>query len=542
VTIIGLYTRNRTVSQHVLQTNHIRPFSGMLVIFVTQLVIVTTLSLLLSGQWDSGKTDTLHPELNVAGIPLGGLTEQEAAARLQAKAEKLMQARLTLTLAHQSFFIDPKQIKLRYNVQQTLLQAKQRSDELSSLFHYWNAFWGEVPPPDLPFSVQYDHGELTRLVESISRQVNRPAVSASAQVSGKAIAIVPEQAGIRVQVEKTLESIVEEWKHPRSLTVPITVVQEQPALTQKQLQGLDTLLAEEVTAVDPGVHNRMANALRAASLINGTIVLPDQVFSFNESAAPYRKENGYEPVPVLEDEEIPDGVAGGAVQVASTLYVAAVKSHLTVIERHNNRSPVGFLPIGCDAFVREPDFDLRFVNRTKTAIYIHAEMSGNRLFVAIFGGKNEDGEVTIETEQVETFPPETIVRKDINLRMNEEKIQRIGRAGLRAKVFAKWKGKDGKTVRRQLSDDYYKPLHNIVLVGPKREGVKEPPTEENSTAGEPAGVDSRPPDIPLFPEPPDTGPAEGTAVPPPTSASDARPAETKTPAVRVENGVIIVEP
>jgi vancomycin resistance protein YoaR len=515
----------------------------MLAILFTQLVIVTTLSLLLSGQWDTGSKDTLHAELTVAGIPIGGLTEQEAAARLQSKAEQLMQTRLTLKLDHQSFFIDPKQIKLRYNVQQTLLEAKRRSDERSSLFHYWDAYFGEVSPSDLSFSVEYDHGELTKLVESISRQINRPAVSASAKVSGTSIVIVPEQVGIRVSVEKTIESIVEEWKHPRSLSVPITVVQEQPALTQKQLEGLDTLLAEEVTAVDTSVHKRMANALRAAALLNGTFVLPDQVFSFNKTAAPYRRENGYEPVPILDDEEIPDGLAGGAVQVASTLYVTAVKSHLTVIERYNNRRPVGFLPIGFDAFVREPDFDLRFVNRTKTAVYIHAEMVGNQLRVAIFGGKNEVGEVNMETEQVETFPPETIVRKDINLRMNEEKIMRIGKTGLRVKVFASWKGKDGKTVRRQLSDDYYKPLHNIVLVGPKREGAKKPTTEENSTAGEQAADDSRPPDIPLLPDSLGNGQAEGTAVPSTASGSVALPAAaTKTPAVRVENGDIIVEP
>jgi len=520
-------------------------FTYMSLLLLLQMVVISGASLFISDEWsgNSGKAQFVYQDLQLAELALGGLNEQEAAQRLQSKVNKVMQSQIELTSEEKSFYIDPAKIDLRYNLEQTLQEAKQRSQEMSGIYRYWNALFGEAPSPYLSLHATFDRAKLEELVEQVARNMDRPAVSAYAEVTGKTIAVIPEKVGYRLIVQKTVEQIAEELQNPKQMKVPLYMEQSQPQLTAKSLEGVDTLLAEQVTVIDPSAAKRLKNIQRASSLINKTLVLPGEVFTFNGTASPYRKENGYEPVPILEDDQIPDGMGGGITQVASTLYAAAIKCGLPVVERHNSRRPVGFLPPGYDAFVRDGDLDLRFVNRTDKAIYIHTELTGNHLRVAIFGAQSVKREVTIETQKLESFPPETIVRKDSNMPFGSEKILRIGDKGLRVKVFAVSKGTDGKLIRKQVSDDFYKPLHNIVVVGPKREDAQNmegaqslddpglqqaPPSQQANNA---APYSPRPADIPAQPG------GSGSLDQPATSGSSASPSSG---GVRIENGVIII--
>jgi vancomycin resistance protein YoaR len=532
----------------VLQKQLLKPFTFMLAVVFLQIVLLSAVSLYLSDMWSSQteKAAVYHQDLSIAGIAIGGLDEQEAALLLRQKADQIMQSSIELVVEKKSFWIDAKKINLSYNLQQSLQEAKARSDKLSGISAIWANVMGEDLSSTISLYPTYDEAKLASMVADIAKQVNRPAIPVSAKVNGKMITIVPEVVGYEVEIEKTIAKIREELTNPTILKVPAILKQTQPELTAKQLEGLDTLLAEQITTVDTTVTKRLVNVQRAAELINNTFVLPDQMVSFNALAAPYRKENGYEPVPILEDEEIPDGVAGGATQVASSLYVTAVKSNLPIVERHNNRRPLGFLPEGHDAFVRDQEIDLRFMNRTGKAIYIYAQVTGNQLRVAIFGTKPTHGEIAIVSEKVETYPPETIVRKDMNMLPGDERIVRFGTEGMRVKVYTTWKEKDGKFVKKLLSDDYYKPLHHIIAIGPKREDDKV--ANENEAGGneepldeDPAIGNTRPPDIPEMTDVSGESQSHETPANPSSPASGSSALTSSGRKVRIENGVIIID-
>ena len=72
-----------------------------------------------------------------------------------------------------------------------------------------------------------------------------------------------------------------------------------------------------------GQQNRGGNILRAASQVDGLVLMPGQIVSFNEHVGPRSKENGFFPAPEIYKGEMREGIGGGTCQVAGTLHAAA---------------------------------------------------------------------------------------------------------------------------------------------------------------------------------------------------------------------------
>lgn len=456
-----------------LERKYLTQFSIVTVLLFLQAIVFSSLALFISGEWQKSadSQEQVLGEIRIAGLTLSGLSRQEAEQRLLPVVRRIAVSPISLSLDGNLHQINPTKLKLTVDLQKTLAEAMELSREQSGILAWWDRLFGESLPVEVNLRLAYDRGELSRQVIEISKQIDRKAIPATLRISGKSAVVVPEVEGYRVNVDQTVAKIETALqKGGQATSIPIVVEKDIPAITRTTLAGADTFLGEQETVINAAVPKRLNNVVKAAQLLDGTVILPQQLFSFLDRVGPFVAEKGYEPVPVLEDEEIPDGVAGGATQVASTLYVAAVKSHLPIVERHNNRRPVEFLPIGEDAYVDGKEFDLRFINRTSAAIFIHAEVINQKLRVALFGATPTEGEVTLEIKNEETFPPDTIVRVDPELPPGGERIVRIGKAGLRAKVYTVWKDKSGKEHRELLSDNFYKPLHNIIASGPGKEG------------------------------------------------------------------------
>ena len=136
------------------------------------------------------------------------------------------------------------------------------------------------------------------------------------------------------------------------------------------------------TTFDEGSRDdRARNIRQAARRMNGTIVAPGRVFSFNETAG-----DGYGTASTLVEGKRFDAEGGGLCQVSTTLYNAVLLSGLGIVERSPHSGPVSYAPPGLDAAVsRDEETDFKFRNQTKHPVAIHARVDGNRLFVAVHG-------------------------------------------------------------------------------------------------------------------------------------------------------------
>ncbi|WP_027414880.1 VanW family protein [Aneurinibacillus terranovensis] len=459
-----------------LQRNYAREFMLVFLLLLFQLVIFNGISLQLSGEWkQQGKESPLYNGITIAGVEVGGLLPEEAETRVRQLVSKINAATLEITMDGKSYPVNKKDIQLAYDIAGTIQEAKNVSEESSGITAIWKKWSGTAPSLNIPLKVSYNRESLSAIINQIGKNVNRPAVPAREKVEENKITVIPEQEGYKVDVQNTLAMVQQELQvFQRQLKVPLVVTTDTPTVTRAMLQPINTLLSEEETTIKSSVPNRLFNVQRAAELLNGVVVNPQETFSFTKKIAPFSDTNGYTPVAILSDEDIQDGVAGGASQVASTLYIAAVKTHLPILERHNNARPVDYLPAGYDAFVNGKDMDLRFLNNGKTPIYIYAEAKSDRLHISIFGGKDQKTNVQITAKQLQTFSPDTIARPDETLAAGQEKIVRLGEKGVRVKVSISYTDKDGSTKQEALSDDFYKPLPNIIAVGPQVEGATPP--------------------------------------------------------------------
>ena len=131
--------------------------------------------------------------------------------------------------------------------------------------------------------------------------------------------------------------------------------------------------------------NRCANVARAASLINGKVIAPGDVFSFNDTVGHRTIENGFSTAKEYVDGKSVDGIGGGTCQVSSTLYSAVLYADLSIVERLNHMMTVGYIPLGQDATVSDGGVDFKFKNNTDYPIKVSAYTSGATITVSIIG-------------------------------------------------------------------------------------------------------------------------------------------------------------
>ncbi len=153
------------------------------------------------------------------------------------------------------------------------------------------------------------------------------------------------------------------------------------------------LMAEYSTDFHPSVQGRRFNIWKAADLINGVRIDPGQTWSMNEAIGPLTYERGWKGAPGITNATYETFAGSGTDQTATTLYVAALQSELTVVERTHHTWPLAYVPGGLDAAVSTEGPDLKLKNPYDEPVYLFALCNGdtNTLQVQIYGPGFADG-------------------------------------------------------------------------------------------------------------------------------------------------------
>src|SRR5205807_8651585 len=149
------------------------------------------------------------------------------------------------------------------------------------------------------------------------------------------------------------------------------------------------------TSLGGSSKNRVHNIELACRAIDGTVLLPGDIFSYNETVGPRVPSAGFREAPVIIHGELQTGTGGGICQVSSTLYNAVLLADLTVLRRSHHAFPVHYLPAGRDATVVDGALDFKFKNTLKNAIAIDAKVVKRRVVFNLYGDPGEHREVEI---------------------------------------------------------------------------------------------------------------------------------------------------
>ncbi len=169
-------------------------------------------------------------------------------------------------------------------------------------------------------------------------------------------------------------------------TVEPTVVD--PALSDA---GSMTLLATGHSTFKGSGAGRKANVRKAMNeRLNNIIVPAGETFSFNSALGgevSVRK-GWHMALTIFEGENLRPAPGGGICQASTTLFRAALRAGLPIVEQKNHSLYVTYYEangVGLDATVFPGQQDLKFTNDTGGRILIQSYTDGDEAFVQIFG-------------------------------------------------------------------------------------------------------------------------------------------------------------
>ncbi len=278
----------------------------------------------------------------------------------------------------------------------------------------------------------------------------------------------PSEDGEAVDVEKTAAAVQDLFTSGGGTVEP--VMKAVPAeVTEDDLREKFVRLSEYTTE-STNTENGNYNMALALEYVNGTVLQPGDTFSYEATIGNSTDPaGGWKQAGGLSGGAIVQMYGGGICQASSTIYVAAVKAGMTIVERNEHSNPSTYIPKGLDAMVSYGDFDLRFTNELDSAVYIMSWMDGTTLHVEFYGKKQDDWDsIEVYSEETGTTPPLDTVSYvvDNGLAQGEVSEPSSGNYGYTARAWREYI-KDGVTVKtEELRSSEYPATGTIYRVGP----------------------------------------------------------------------------
>ncbi len=219
-----------------------------------------------------------------------------------------------------------------------------------------------------------------------------------------------------------------------------------------------------------GYANRNTNIRVSSEYINGTIVMPGEIFSFNKTVGDCGlASRGFKMATVYSGGKVEQGMGGGVCQVSSTLYNAVIYANLEIVQRDNHGYTVAYVPCSRDATIYYPYLDFKFKNTREYPVKIVAEYnSAGKITFSIYGTKEDDEyDVSIESYVLTRISKGTTYVNDNTIEKGKKVQDIVGQDGFTSIAYKVLK-KDGKVVSKTvLSSDSYSPMNDVIRVGTK---------------------------------------------------------------------------
>jgi lipoprotein-anchoring transpeptidase ErfK/SrfK len=209
---------------------------GRSLIAVVVLVAVLVLGTVVVWLHDHGRRDKLAPGVRIGNIDVGGMRKNPARDKVRHGLTLAVGQPLVVQWGPQRFVLDPRDAKVGYAVQAAVDKALARSREGSIFSRAWRDLMGDELKINVQPKIAYSRAAVDRFVERIAAKIDRPPRDASLGYSARGLTKLPEQAGLKVNVEQLRNAVVFDLENQRYGGVLTPVVSRPPPkLTRAQL-------------------------------------------------------------------------------------------------------------------------------------------------------------------------------------------------------------------------------------------------------------------------------------------------------------------
>lgn len=269
-----------------------------------------------------------------------------------------------------------------------------------------------------------------------------------------------EEEGRIVDIESVAASVINEVKDGNysTITAPVQILEPQIYLdTVKHETQLISSWTSSYESHDGA--DRNYNIAKLSGIINGVIIKPGEIWSINDEAGPRTYENGWKGAAGINGGAFVIEPGGGVCQISSTLYNAALRAGLEIVESSRHSIISNYMPLGLDATISTGGKDLKLKNPYSTPVFIvsYVNKSAKNVTVEIYGPPVTDGvhgEVILDftsklIERTET--PKTVVHYNAAetpdgkpIDPGDSKMFVTARRGTKAQVYIHYISPDGK--------------------------------------------------------------------------------------------------
>ena len=262
----------------------------------------------------------------------------------------------------------------------------------------------------------------------------------------------------------------------------ITLSAVEPEVTRAKLE--ETLFHDVLGSADtsyPYNPGRTTNLDLACKAINGTILNPGDVFSFNDIVGERTAAKGYQPAIAFVSGTSTPELGGGICQVASTIYYSALKADLNIVERLEHMYTVDYVPLGMDATIYwGSNVDFKFSNSTQNPIRIDAYLKDGKVHIGLVGTKESEYTVKLDSKTISTTQWKDVTQVDESKPADYKQVTVTPYTGYKTVTYKQYIDADGNPVsdweKVQFPNSTYQKRDRVTVIGKQEEEVPEEPT------------------------------------------------------------------
>jgi vancomycin resistance protein YoaR len=281
---------------------------------------------------------------------------------------------------------------------------------------------------------------------------------------------------------------------------------------------------------DPALNGNGTNIRLPAQKLDGTIIQPGDRFSFVNAVEPVNCPPYGKGGALVHGRIVENKICGGGMCSASTtLFNAAVRAGLTIVERHNHALYISRYPVGLDATVWDQGpgdgENMIFVNDTGHPIEIKGYGKRRKVVFEIWG--TDDGRKVSFSDPVITNqkPAQMYMEYTDALSAGQTQKEWDNYDGFDAAVTRTVKDAQGHVIHQDTFHSHYSLLNGMTLVG---RYAGDPPAGTIILASDYPGKPPKPTPSPTpaptkTPKPPTPSPPPSITPPPPTASPTAVP-------------------
>jgi vancomycin resistance protein YoaR len=420
----------------------------------------------------------VYPNVTISGIPFGGKTKKEVIQYWEQRNAPFAGTQFEITFQSTIATISGNTIELGYDADLSATQAYSVGRSQGTLTNIYQKFF--LKQINLEPYFRWKQQIVDDTLTDLSDQINIPVEDALFQfANGKVNSFKPSKDGRKLNIPEANKRMNEAFKTVANTSqqrvvvlLPVEVVQPSVSTVNTNSFGIKELIGRGYSEFQGSIAGRIHNVALAASRVNGLLIKPGDVFSFNDAVGDISAATGYQSAYIIKDGKTVLGDGGGVCQVSSTLFRAALASGLPIIARQAHAYRVhyyeegGFKP-GLDATVFGPSVDFKFKNDTSAYILIQTKTDLKNLTLTFeFYGSNDGRVSQITNHKVwdVTPPPPALYQDDPTLPKGVVKQVDFDAWGTKAS-FDYTVVRNGQTLEKQTFFSNFRPWQAVYLKG-----------------------------------------------------------------------------